>query len=123
MEHAADQRGGVDGQHRCIGRIGCICAAMRARRGPQVARAHKVASLAAGLDQATGLQLVVRGHHGVRADLVASGAFAHRGQARARGQQVLLDALGKTLHQLLGQGLFAVSAQGAVHGARTVLYG
>ncbi len=69
---------------------------------PQIA--HEEAALALGLHQALGLQLVVGGDHGVRAHALLARALAHRGQARAGGQQPRADALGKALGQLVGQG-------------------
>jgi drug/metabolite transporter (DMT)-like permease len=77
---------------------------------------HEEAALAVRLNQPLRQQLIVGRDHGVGADTMGLGAITHRGQARTWCQQVLADALGKTCHQLLGQGEGAVTGQGGGHG-------
>ncbi len=123
VEHAADQRGGVDrwrvGPSTAHGHpVGGVPVGRRDARMPGieprlrgVVRAlrrrlpHEKAAVLARLHQPLRQQLVVGGHHGGWAHVVLQRALAHRGQARTGRHQPVADALGKTRRQLLGQGL------------------
>jgi len=72
------------------------------------------AALSARLHQALRQQLVVGRHHGIGAHALLARAIAHRGQARASGQQARANALGEALGQLFGQGAVGGADQ---HGA------
>ena len=85
-----------------------------ARRAASLHLAHEKAALRAHLNQALGLQVVVSGHHGGRADALLLCALAHAGQARASGQKVVADPAGKAGGQLFGQGL--AQGIGVAHG-------
>ena len=81
LEHAADQRGGVDRQRRAAARRPRGAVGGRAAAASRLA--HEEAALRPRLDQALRQQLVVGGDHGARADAVAARALAHRRQPRA----------------------------------------
>jgi len=102
LEHAADQRRGVHGRlarHGGGRRAGGVASG----RG-RPAFPHEEAALAARLQQAGRLQLVVGRDDGVWADAVLSGTVAHRRQAGAGQQQAFADALGIAFGELAGQG-------------------
>ena len=112
VEHAAHQRGGADRRVQaagvgrvaeCFGFDGCARLALGRCGRPRHRVAHEEAALRPRLHQALRQQLVVGGHHGGRADPVQRRALPHAGQARAGRQQLVADALGKALGQLVGQ--------------------
>lgn len=106
LEHAADQRAGVDGGRQ-----------WRRRRGWGEGRtdrqgagfANEKPSLLARLQQTLREQLVIGGHHRVGTDAVMARAVPHRGQPRARQQQPLLDPRREALRQLLRERLAGIA--------------
>ncbi len=103
MKHAAHQRGSV--RRRQHGRSGIgLRGATPRQRGRVTGYPHEIPTLRARLHQPEGLQPVIRRDHGLRAQPVPLGAFAHRRQAAARGQQAVADAGGKLGAELLCQG-------------------
>jgi hypothetical protein len=113
VEHAADERAGIGRHargHHLHGHGGRHAAHTSHPAGPALLPerrvlcrrriAHIEAALPARLDQPLRQQLVVGGHHRVRAHALLPRAFAHRGQARAGRQQPGADALGQAVGQL-----------------------